>query len=377
MCQSPLVLTRESDVVVIGGGIVGLSVALAIARRGARVTVLEKEAGVGLGGSSRQSGVLHAGIHHPAEWWKTRLAIRGRELVVDRCRHFGLPWQRTGKLVVARDAAELPALEALAARAAENGAGPTRILSAAEVTEFEPALRAHAALEVETTAVVRVRALVRSIEAELGALGASIELGIDVTAIDRDAAAWLACTDGGPRFRAPSLVVAAGLWSDHVATLAGLDVDALGLRHHFCKGQWMALDERWRKAVRHLVYPLPEAGGHGLGIHLTRDVDGFLLAGPDVEWVDAPSYTLDPARAERFAAAVSSYLPGLVAGELHPLMAGVRAKLSGAGEPVRDFVLADEALHHTPGLVVLAGIESPGLTAALAIGEEVAQRLTL
>lgn len=367
---------HEADAIVVGGGVVGLASALALARARARVVVLERHPRAGMEGPSRNSGVLHAGIHHPAAWLKTRLCVRGRELLVDRCRRFGIPWARTGKLVVATEDAELPRLEALAARAAENGAGPVRLLSAEDVRRAEPAVRARAALEVDSTAVVRTPALVRSLDAEAHALGVEVRVGLDVVALERDGAgAWIACADGAPRFRASTLVVAAGLGSDRVAALAGLDVDALGLRQHFCKGQWMALSERWRKAVRRLVYPLPDARGHGLGIHLTRDVDGFLLAGPDVEWTATPDTSLDDGRRGTFAEAARRYLPGLDADDLHPLAAGVRPKLGGPDAPPRDFAVADAALHGAAGLVVLAGIESPGLTASLALGEEVAQRV--
>lgn len=368
-----MALAHELDVVVIGGGVVGLGCALSLARAGKRVALLERHPRLGLEGSSRNSGVLHAGIHHPSEWLKTRLCVRGRELVVDRCRRFGIPWMRTGKLVVAEDDAGVAPLEALARRAAENGAGPTRILERREIRDEEPAVRAHAALCVEATAVVRTPALVRSLSDEVHALRVEVRPSIEVVAIERDGSgSWIACTEGGPRFRAPALVIAAGLGADRIAALAGLDVDALGLRQRFCKGEWMALDERWRKAVRRLVYPLPDARGHGLGIHLTRDVDGFLIAGPDVEWQDAPSVALDPSKCERFAEAVGRYLPGITAADLHPLTAGVRPKLGGPDDPPRDFVLAGEREHGAAGLVVCAGIESPGLTASLAIGEEVA-----
>jgi L-2-hydroxyglutarate oxidase LhgO len=167
-------------------------------------------------------------------------------------------------------------------------------------------------------------------------------------------------------------VIAAGLAAHQVAALAGLDVEALGLRQRFCKGEWMALAERWRKAVGRLIYPLPEA--HGLGIHLTRDVDGFLIAGPDVEWVHEPSVALDGPKRERFAEAVARYLPGVTADDLHPLTAGVRPKLGGPDDPPRDFAIAGAEHHGQAGLVVLSGIESPGLTASLALGDEVGAR---
>ena len=214
----------------------------------------------------------------------------------------------------------------------------------------------------------------RSLEDECDARAVVSLRGAEVVAIE-PSVAELRVDIEGASFSAPHVVIAAGLWSDRLAALAGLDPDALGIRQHYVRGTWMALEPRHRKAVSRMVYPLPEADG--LGIHLTPDLDGFLMAGPDAEWIDAPSFELGSGTEKevQFASALATYLTlPTPPHELHRLMVGVRPRLSRRHEPARDFVIADHHAHAIPGLIVLAGIESPGLTAALAIAEEVDAR---
>lgn len=350
---------------------IGLACAARLTRSGS-VLVLERHARVGLENSSRNSGVIHAGVHHPATFLKTRLCVRGRELLYRRCIAEGIPHRRTGKLIVALSPGEEERLRGIAAQASESGI-ESHMLDAAEVTAREPAIRAHAALEVPCTGILRSQSLVRSLLDECETLGATVLTGTEVTAID-EARSGLRVVAGGARFVTERLVIAGGLASDQLASLAGLDVDALGIRQRFVRGTWLALDERHRKAISSLVYPLPEA--EGLGIHLTRDLDGFLLAGPDAEPVETPELVLRPGREEVFARAIARYFPGVVPGDLHPHSVGMRPKLvPRSGGEARDFALLGADEHGVDGLFVLAGIESPGLTACLAIAEEVAVRL--
>ncbi len=372
---------READVVVIGAGVVGLACAVELAKRGYFVTVLERHERVASENSSRNSGVVHSGLYYPSGTAKARLCVRGRELLYARCKRFGLAHRKLGKLIVARDEAELAVLERLARRADDNGAGPVRLVDALELSMLEPQLHGHAALLVEETGVVRTQELVRSLVREAEALRVEIVVGMEVTGLERDASAesrdrWEVRVHGAERggFVAAHVIDAAGLGADHIARLAGIDTDRHGLTQRFCKGSWLALDERYRKLIGRLVYPVPIEAGDGvsaLGIHLTRDLDGFLFAGPDLEWVERPDFSLDPTKAAAFRAALARWIPDLREDELMPLVAGVRAKLHGPGEPAADFAIRDGEDLGAPGLVVLAGIESPGLTAALAIAEEV------
>jgi L-2-hydroxyglutarate oxidase LhgO len=279
-----------------------------------------------------------------------------------------VPLLRTGKLVVACEAREIPTLEAIARRARENGAGSPRLLDAREARALEPRVRCVAALHVEQTGIVATDALVRSLAGEARARGATILLGADVERIEHGAGGFVVRA-GELEARAPELVIAAGLASDRLAAELGIDVVAEGLAQRFAAGDWYALDARFDRAVSRLVYPVPVE--HGLGIHLTLDVHGALRAGPDVTWIDRPSFEVPGGKQEAFAAAVARYLPEVGPGDLRPLARGVRAKLSGPSEPARDFAIRDGGSLGIAGLVVLAGIESPGLTASLAIAEHV------
>lgn len=400
---------------VIGAGVVGLACAVELAKHGHFVTVLERHARVAEENSSRNSGVVHSGLYYPTGSLKARLCVRGRELLMARCKKHGLAHKKLGKLIVAKDAIEGAQLEQLAARGEANGAGPLRLLDGIELAMIEESVRGHAALLVEETAIVRTQELVRSLVREAEALRVEVLVGMEVTAIERDLDAesrerWVVRVAGGDRdsggWRAPHVVDAAGLGADHIARLAGIDTDAHGLTQRFCKGTWLALDERFRKAVGHLIYPVPQlarpadatlsaptalpapaalpaptalAAPTALGIHLTRDLEGFLFAGPDAEWLDEPearggrSFTLEssPERAARYAWAIAAFLPGVEPRHLVPLVAGVRPKLHGPDEPAADFVIRECSALGAPHFVLLAGIESPGLTASLAIAEEV------
>ena len=391
-------MLREADVVVIGAGVVGLACAVELAKRGYFVTVLERHGRVAEENSSRNSGVVHSGLYYPTGSLKQRLCVRGRELLYARCKRFGLPHARLGKLIVAKEDAELRTLELLHARAGDNGAGATRLLDGIELSMIEDTVRGQGALIVEETGVLRTQEYVRSLAREAEALRVEVLVGMEVTAIvpgaqEESRSRWeirVHDADAGG-FVCSTIVDAAGLGADRVARLAGIDTDAHGLTQRFCKGTWLALDERFRKAVGRLVYPAPhvvhdvragDAPSTGaptsLGIHLTRDLEGFLFAGPDAEWIEVPDFTLDdsPARAERYAEAIARFVPGVEARHLVPLAAGVRPKLHAPDAPAADFVIRDAtALTHGAGqarrLVLLAGIESPGLTASLAIAEEV------
>lgn len=365
-------MKRSFDAIVVGGGVVGLACAAALSRR-KKVLLIERHDKNAMENSARNSGVVHAGLHHPSDWLRTTLCLRGRELLYRRARLESLPHAITGKLIVGGIADEA-ALEMLAARAAERGI-EARLLDRAEIAEREPLVRSERALWVGPTGIVRTASLVRSLEHECDARAVVSLRGAEVVAIE-PSAGELRVDIEGSHFVAPRVALAGGVSADRLAALAGLDPDALGLRQHFVSGTWMALDVRHRKAVSHLIYPLPEPDG--LGIHLTRDVEGFLLAGPDAEWIDAPRFDLEHAEEKeaRFAEALGRYLSlPIPPSELHPLMVGVRPRLSARGEPARDFAILDERSHGVPGLVAMAGIESPGLTACLAIAEHVEARL--
>lgn len=361
----------------IGAGVIGLAVAAALSRQGCAALVLERRAGVGQGVSARNSEVIHAGLYYPPGSLKARTCVRGRELLYQRCQERGLPHLRTGKLVVAATPADLLSLEGLWSRGMENGAGGLEILSGDDLRRRERRVTGLGALWSPESGIVDAQALVSSYQAEAEAGGAQVVLRTEVVGLEWGRGAWTVHTRSaaGERFslRTSIVVNAAGLDADRIAALAGLDVDALGWRIRPCKGDYFAVSPSLGTLTEHLVYPPPTA--EGLGIHVTRDLGRRYRLGPDVEYVARPSYAVDPAKAQRFADAVRPFLPEIRAAHLMPDFAGVRPKLQGPGEPPRDFVIEETSEPDGPGLVHLVGIESPGLTAAGAIAERVAERL--
>ena len=367
--------SEAPDVVVIGAGAVGLACAAAVARRGRSVVILERHAVTGRETSSRNSGVIHAGLYYPPGSLKSELCIRGRELLYARCRARGIPHRRTGKIIVAVDAAEVEALSAIRSRAEAAGAGALTELDGAGVRRLEPNVRAAAGLLSPASGIVDVHALMGSYLAEAERHGATLVLRTAVAGLARKGAVWEVGTvsAGGDRFRlfAAMVINAAGLEADRVAALAGVDVDALGYRQRFCKGDYFSVAPSAGALTERLVYPVPS--GAGLGVHVTMDLGGRYTLGPDAEYVDAPRFEVDAAKAGLFGAAARRYLPSIRDEMLAPDRSGVRPKLAGPGEGFRDFVIEEASAHGAPGLVNLLGIESPGLTASEAIGERVAE----
>jgi L-2-hydroxyglutarate oxidase LhgO len=359
----------ECDALVIGAGVVGLACAAALARAGRSVVVVERHGGLGRETTSRNSQVLHAGLYYPAGSWKARLCVAGAAALYARCAREGIPHRRCGKLVVAVEPGEVATLERLHALGTTNGALDLVLIDAKAVQRAEPDVRAVAALHSPATGIVDAHALCLSFAAEAEAHGAAIALGREVVAIETASPGFrvIAQNAAGEResLAAASVVNAAGLASDHVAALAGIDVDARGLRQHPCKGDYFALAPGAPLHFERLVYPVPT--GAGLGVHVTLDLGGRVRFGPDAAYCDALDYAVDPGKAESFARAAQRYLPSLRAEWLTPDQAGIRPKLAAPGEAFRDFSIEAEL----PGFVNLAGIESPGLTAAPAIADRV------
>jgi len=361
----------RADVVVIGAGVVGLAVAAELAGRGRRVAVLERTGEVGLETSSRNSQVVHAGLYYPPGSVKATTCARGRALLYERCAKEGIPYRKLGKLVVATATDERRVLEGLMQRAKENGAGAIEWLDADEVRAREPRIRAEAALLSPESGIVDAHQLVRSYQAALEARQGEIVFHTEVTALASCSYGWRIETRGPDDssfvLDAGLVVNAAGLASDRMAELAGLDVDALGWRLYPCKGQYFSVAPSLGALAQRLVYPVP--AGPGLGIHLTLDLAGQMRLGPDAQYVETSDYSVDPEQAEAFARAASRYLPELRAEHLQPEMAGIRPKLQGPGDGFRDFVIEESSAYGAPGMLHLIGIESPGLTAAGALAE--------
>ncbi|RIK98483.1 MAG: FAD-dependent oxidoreductase [Proteobacteria bacterium] len=365
------------DAVVVGAGVVGLAAAAALARRGRSVVVIERHDGIARETTSRNSQVIHAGLYYPVGSAKARLCVAGREMLYERCARLGIPHRRLGKLVVATSDEELAALERIRALGTQNGAPGLEIVDSDTVVRLEPAVRAVGALVSPATGIVDAHAFALSFAAEAEAHGAVLALGREVVAIELAAAGYRVIASGARGEReelaAAAVVNAAGLASDRVAALAGIDVDARGLRLHPCKGDYFALAPGAPLRFERLVYPVPMHAG--LGVHVTLDLGGRVRFGPDATYCERLDYAVDPGKAKAFAAAAQRYVPSLRAEWLAPDQAGIRPKLQGPSDAFRDFVIEEESAAGLPGFVNLIGIESPGLTAAPAIAERVAELL--
>jgi L-2-hydroxyglutarate oxidase LhgO len=360
----------DADCVVIGGGVIGVAVARALARNGRETLVLERHGRPGEETSSRNSGVVHSGIYYPLNSLKARFCVRGRELLYAFCREFDVAHRKPGKLIVAQ-ADQMDALRALHRRAIANGVDDLRWLGADEVSALEPEVRCEAALLSPSTGIVDVPEFITALIAGLEAAGGTVSYrssAVTARPFDGGFEVDIRSGDEDVTLRTRCIVNSAGLHAlDMARRIGGGDAARLPVAR-FAKGNYFSCSGR--APFTHLVYPMPNSAG--LGVHATLGLDSSVRFGPDVEWVDSLDYDVAPARAGSFYAAIREYWPGLRDGALQPAYAGIRPKLVGPGDAATDFVIEDETVHGVPGLVNLLGIESPGLTSSLAIAEHVA-----
>jgi L-2-hydroxyglutarate oxidase LhgO len=358
-------------ITIIGAGVVGLALAEELSARHADVLVVEKNTGFGQETSSRNSEVIHAGIYFPPHFLKTRLCVAGNPLLYERCQAREIPHLRRGKLIVAANEAEIAGLEALKRQAEGNGVPGMTLLGKRQLRAMEPEVQAVAALFSPSTGIVDSHQLMRSFLIQAQENGATVVFRSEVTAIGRGPGGYEVELNNGPyRFQTEWLINSAGLHADRVAALAGMEVDRLGYRLKFCKGDYFCASPSPR--LHHLVYPLPVKNNVGLGIHATPDLTGRVRFGPDDQYVTSLNYDVNEAKREAFGRSVREYLPALRPETLQPDMSGIRPKLQGPGEPARDFVVREESQAGFPGLVNLIGIESPGLTSSITLARHVA-----
>ncbi|MCR9097497.1 MAG: NAD(P)/FAD-dependent oxidoreductase [bacterium] len=368
------------DVVVIGAGVVGLAIAARLASERRSVLVLERETGIARGVTSRNSEVIHAGIYYPAESLKALSCVEGRERLYAWCESRRVDHRRTEKLIVATAPAEVPTLESLLDKGRTNGVVGLELIDASACRALEPSVRAHAAIRSPVTGIVDAHGFCASLLAEAEAKGAILAVAKNVVGLARGSAGWRVevRAEGEPSVEtisAGSVVDAAGLDADRVAALAGIDLDAHRLRQHPCKGDYFVLGPGKAVSTSRLIYPVPQQAG--LGIHLTLDLAGRPRFGPDATYVESrDDFEVEATKAPRFREAVARYLPDLADATLSPDYAGIRPKLAGPGEAFRDFVVEEGSDWGAPGFIGCLGIESPGLTAALALAERVAGLLS-
>lgn len=355
-------MAERCDAVVIGAGAVGLAVARALALAGREVLVLERHDVFGSETSSRNSEVIHAGIYYPTGSLKAQLCVAGKALLYDYCARCAVPHKRIGKVIVATEPAQLGALEGYQRQARRNGVGELKWLDGEALAALEPDVAALAGVYSESTGIIDSHAYMLSLVGELEAAGGVIAYRTAATALE-PAPAGVRVKCGDFDLDAAVVVNAAGLAAPSLAAQLGGQ-----RRGYYAKGHYYTLSGR--SPFGRLVYPV--AGAGGLGVHVTLDLAGQARFGPDVVWQQDADYRFDESGFARFVAAIRRYYPSLDETRLHPGYTGIRPKLVPAGAPAQDFVIEGPAENGVPGLVNLLGIESPGLTASLAIAELVA-----
>ncbi len=362
-------MIEEVECIVVGAGVIGLAIARRLAMDGREVLVLESADGIGSETSSRNSEVIHAGLYYPRDQIKTRFCVAGRKALYAYCEERGIAHRRIGKLIVATNEGEIAYLRRIEDQAKANGVEDLYRVEAGEARRLEPEVNCVAALMSPSTGIIDSHALMLSLQGDATAHGASFSFRTPALGAIATESGFVVDAGGKEAYRLACriLVNAAGLSAQgFAAAVEGLPKQTIP-RLYPAKGNYFTMSGR--SPFGRLIYPVPVPGG--LGIHVTLDLAGQARFGPDVEWVDSLDYNVDPARAARFYSDIRRYYPGLADGALLPGYSGIRPKLSGPGMPAADFSIQGAADHGLAGLINLYGIESPGLTACLAIADHV------
>lgn len=366
----------KADITIVGAGVIGLAVSSFVSERQSSVYVIEKNPSFGQETSSRNSEVIHSGIYNPPNSLKARTCVEGNRLIYQLCAKHNIHCKKTGKLVVAVEEKEVPFLERLWQNGRQNGVPDLRMLNSREIKDIEPDIRAKAGLFSARTGIIATHSLMRHLWQKARSRKTEFIFGAEVVAAAKQKSEYKVTvrdTDGERfSFLTGILINCAGLFSDTVAQMAGMDIQKAGYALHYCKGEYFRVHSAKRGMIKHLVYPVPEEKNGCLGIHATLDMGGGLRLGPDARYISRDiDYSVDSGKRERFYRSVRNFLPFIEPADLSADSAGIRPKLTGPEGGFRDFVISDEEKKGFPGLINLIGIESPGLTAALAIGKYV------
>ncbi|MEP4892381.1 MAG: NAD(P)/FAD-dependent oxidoreductase [Aliiglaciecola sp.] len=366
-------MIESVECIVIGAGVVGLAVAREMALKGIETIVVESQSQIGTGISSRNSEVIHAGIYYPPNSLKGKLCVQGNKLLYEYCQQRNINHKRCGKLIVATSESQLQKLPEIQKNAKANKALDLEFISKQQAAKLEPELACYGALFSPSTGIIDSHALMLNLQGDLEHAGGVVAFGSKVHS-GECAKNTILLTIAGEQevqIRAKYVINCAGLHAQSIARLfQGLPRSTIP-EIHYAKGNYYALSGS--SPFKHLIYPIPEEAG--LGVHSTLDLGNSVRFGPDVEWVNELNYSVDPARANDFYGQIRKYWPNLKDGSLTPSYAGIRPKLHAQGHPAKDFMIQTESEHGVAGLVNLYGIESPGLTASMAIGAIVAESL--
>ena len=365
----------DASVTIIGAGVVGLAIAARLSERKTNIYVLEKNERYGLEASSRNSEVIHAGIYYPPGSLKATLCVEGNRRLYELCEKFDVPHRRTTKMIVATNRDEEEALERIYQNGRANGVA-LELLTAERAKSLEPEVDATSAIFSPSSGILSAHGLMDFFYHRARENGVIFQFRCEVIGLDKGPDGFtlrIREKQGESSFTSEAVVNAAGLESDTVASMAGIDVDRARYRLHYCKGNYFSVQGARQRLVSRLVYPIPHR--EGLGIHTVVDLGGRLRLGPDAEYLPGRTldYGVDEAKRPEFARAVQKLLPAIEEGDLEPDMSGIRAKLQAKGEPPRDFVIAHEKERGLEGLVNLVGFDSPGLTCSPAVARYVDQ----
>ena len=363
-------MSYQADITVIGAGVIGLAVAAEVVGENREVFVLEKNDAFGQEISSRHSGVIHSGIYYTEGSLKAKMCVAGNRILHELCKKHGIGYKRLGKLLVAADEEEAGELQTLLGRGRRNGAPDLRMLSKQDLKKLEPNVSGVAAILSPSTGIIDSHELMKYFVGQAKGKGAQVVYQTKVIGIEKIVDEYMVTVEdstGNFSFNTRLLINCAGLYSDKVAGLAGIDTVEAGYQLHYCKGEYFSVGGGKNNMVKELVYPVPSPKLTGLGVHVTLDLDGRMRLGPSAEYVDSIDYTVDSQHKSSFYNAARRLLPFIEYDDLEPEMAGIRPKLQEPGGEVRDFIIREESDRGLPGFIDLIGIESPGLTASPAI----------
>lgn len=377
---------RDSfDICIIGAGVIGLAVAYELAKKykneDISIVVLERESSFGQHTSSRNSEVIHAGIYYPTDSLKAKFCVTGKELLFSHCEQYDVPHRKTGKLIVAKNT-EVAALEQLKKNAIANGVLDLQLLNRDQLQKLEPHVEADAALYSPSTGIIDSHSYMQSLLHLAENLGVLFSPYSRIEKVESNSDAFIMhCQLGENRspehyqFNCQQLINAAGLEAQSIAQSISTVPKNTIPKLHYCKGDYF--DYKGRNPFSHLIYPIPETNTAGLGIHATMDMASQVKFGPDTEYIESINFEIDANKTKEFAKSISSYFPAIEPDDLKPAYSGIRPKLTGPGDAAADFEIQEKDVHGVPGLIQLFGIESPGLTASLAIAKHIAGRVEL
>jgi L-2-hydroxyglutarate oxidase LhgO len=361
------------DITIIGAGVVGLAIAQRISSDSREIVLVERHDGFGREASSRNSEVVHGGLYYSEKFLKTQLCVQGNPMLYELCQKAGIAHRKAGKIIVATTDEEIEKLHEIFKQGVTNGVPGLRLITKAEIEELEPCVFGLMGLYSSESGILDVHQLMRYLEQKAIAQGVILAYNCKVKGLHRESDFYtveIEDADGGHLELSSSIVInSAGLDSDRIVAMAGIDVDASGYTIHLCKGEYFKVSGRHRGVLKHLIYPTPTPVS--LGAHADIALDGSFKVGPSAFYVESVDYDVDALHQQEFYDRSHRFLPFLEFDDLSPDMSGIRPKLYTAGEPIRDFIIREESDKDLPGLVNLIGIESPGLTSCLAIAQKV------